>query len=863
MSKKLTMTVLAVAVLGFSVSAGTLPAGYKQLEYVQGSGTAYIDLGTKLTQADTVVAEVELPSEPTVAMIYGSRTSGSSSDCFIWGTDAANPAMMTMNFYNSVEGQGRFAFAYAELCGHRLVSTNCAAFRRVVDLSDGGKAYEKSNNVTYDFTTASDIRLFWASGTVWASATQCFTGKVYSFAIIRDGVPRMKLVPCRNGTGEVGFFDVVNAHKGDAAFYANAATSGSGFITGTVATGVLVEGSPVPYEVGGEPLYGEIEKTEGDAVSLTAPAFVQLTSTERAVCTGWKLYDRAMGDLLDESTDKTRLTCAFTYKSAVRLVWEWDVRRYVVPAAELMPDGYTLIEYVQGSGTAYIELDTKLTQEDMVVAEVELPSEPTVAMIYGSRTSGSSSDCFIWGTDAANPAMMSMNFYNSAEGRFAFAYAGLCGHHLVSTNCAAFRSIVDLNRGGYETDIKMSKSFTTASDIRLFWASGGVWASATQCFTGKVYSFKIIRDGRVRMELVPCKNRASEVGFFDVTNADKGDAVFYGNAATSGDGFIAGPVATGVLVEGSPAPCETDGKPLYGKIEKNEGEAVLLTAPAFVQVSSTERAVCTGWKLYDRATGNLLDESTDGTRLTCAFTYKSAVRLVWQWDVRRYVLPVAEVMPDGYRLIEYVQGSGTAYIDLGTKLTQADTVVVEVELPAQPTVAMIYGSRTSGNSSDCFIWGTDAANPAMMTMNFYNSAEGQGRFSFAYAELCGHHLVSRSCAAFRRIIDLSDGGKVYEKSNYVANDFTTASDIRLFWASGTVWASATQCFTGKVYSFKIIRDGMARMELVPCKNRTGEVGFFDIANADMGDAAFYGNAATSGSGFIAGRSLMGFMLLLK
>ena len=100
-------------------------------------------------------------------------------------------------------------------------------------------------------------------------------------------------------------------------------------------TGVYVRGEPQNY---GDPAklgYGFVEKSVGDSIELTAPEFVEISQTERAYCTGWKLYDRATGDLISESTAETQHSFTQTYKRPVRLDWQWDVRHPItVSAAE-------------------------------------------------------------------------------------------------------------------------------------------------------------------------------------------------------------------------------------------------------------------------------------------------------------------------------------------------------------------------------------------------------------------------------------------------------------------------------------------------------------------------------------------------
>jgi hypothetical protein len=104
----------------------------------------------------------------------------------------------------------------------------------------------------------------------------------------------------------------------------------AGFVTASAvadeSAAVVVAGSPFEYGTP-SPAYGvDAGHSVGDSLRLTAPASIFLNSaeTERALCTGWKLYDRATGVLESQSAAGDDPTvCAFQYAGPVTLVWQW------------------------------------------------------------------------------------------------------------------------------------------------------------------------------------------------------------------------------------------------------------------------------------------------------------------------------------------------------------------------------------------------------------------------------------------------------------------------------------------------------------------------------------------------------------
>ena len=116
---------------------------------------------------------------------------------------------------------------------------------------------------------------------------------------------------------------------------ANASVDHERFVEGNVKakSGVLVSGDPLDYAAGGVPTYGFVEKSVDETVEMSAPEMIEVSDGVRAYCAGWELYDYATGELVDKSTDVTRLKCAFTYEKPVSLVWRWDVRHAISATA--------------------------------------------------------------------------------------------------------------------------------------------------------------------------------------------------------------------------------------------------------------------------------------------------------------------------------------------------------------------------------------------------------------------------------------------------------------------------------------------------------------------------------------------------
>jgi hypothetical protein len=190
-----------------------LPSGYTRLEYIQSSGTQYIDTGFKANQDTRLVCKAISPAVSGSNFLFGGRTSlsankfsfGSSADKYYvgYGNNSTNVATSKITNYSGV------LFIDANKQNWTLVSET------TTETLTGG---------TYtSFTTPVNLVLFACNtnGTfAYGSAT------LYSCQIYDNGTLIRDFVPCKNASGEVGLYDVVNGvfyeNKGSGSFTAGA-----------------------------------------------------------------------------------------------------------------------------------------------------------------------------------------------------------------------------------------------------------------------------------------------------------------------------------------------------------------------------------------------------------------------------------------------------------------------------------------------------------------------------------------------------------------------------------------------------------------------------------------------------------------
>lgn len=183
-------------------------------------------------------------------------------------------------------------------------------------------------------------------------------------------------------------------------------------------------------------------------------------------------------------------------------------------------------------------------------------------------------------------------------------------------------------------------------------------------------------------------------------------------------------------------------------------------------------------------------------------------------------------LPSGYTQLEYIQSSGTQYINTAFKPKSTSRVVMDFEF-IENAVASPFMSRDISNDTNMF---------GVFNIN------GQLRSDFDTTKVS----FSAGLSPLQKLLYDRNKNVCTIGSETITNANGTFSAPRpLFLFASNDSGSAAYFSTGKLYSCAIYDNGTLARDFVPCKNASGAVGLYDLV-----DAKFYGN---SGSGaFTAG-----------
>lgn len=181
-----------------------LPSGYTQVGYIESTGTQYIDTGVKATAENfRIKCRFTITSITDSTVLFG----GGASTDLISAMIRTNP---DLRFY---VGGGSVSAADVTIARGVEYEMDCHANNGTFTVVFNGGTYSGS----YSSTINKDYPLFLFANNVSGTASQFAKARFKMFQIYDNGTLVRDYVPCKNSSGVVGLFDVVNSK-----FYTNA-----------------------------------------------------------------------------------------------------------------------------------------------------------------------------------------------------------------------------------------------------------------------------------------------------------------------------------------------------------------------------------------------------------------------------------------------------------------------------------------------------------------------------------------------------------------------------------------------------------------------------------------------------------------
>lgn len=179
------------------------------------------------------------------------------------------------------------------------------------------------------------------------------------------------------------------------------------------------------------------------------------------------------------------------------------------------------------------------------------------------------------------------------------------------------------------------------------------------------------------------------------------------------------------------------------------------------------------------------------------------------------IIDIVPLLPRGYTQVDYIQSTGTQYINTGHILNSTDIIDITYDYVAD---GFVFGSRTSSTSNYSGITNESTAK--------FNIRMGNKAIYSYNNRLTGTNSIHIESG------NIKINGDVVSTATYGSNFYN--GNCYLFTSNNNGSASTGEYSRNKIRYFKI--DGV--MELIPCyRNSDDEIGMYDILNN-----VFYTNA---------------------
>ena len=337
----------------------SLPSGYKRLEYIQSSGTQYIDTGLSAPTGMRVQCDVELTSlRSGLNMLFGSHD---ASDPYYRNYLAASS---NGSWEIGAYGTGTFGSVTTGRKYNIDVCTISGSLSAKID----GTAYAIGNIAPSTKRSDLNVYLFalnFAGGLLWSSM------KLYGAKIYLDAAgssPARDFIPCKNASGVVGLWDDANSkfytNAGTGVFTAGPEVKGTNktLIDGTaydVKTGkCLISGTTYALKKGRTLIGGtgyDIElPSDADGLTWYLNETVDVTSDMEVSVNFYSNAERYTGIKIMNFMGGRALMYRIASNNGWAMRFEfgrWEAEGYRTLVFDEVPTG-TLLEWLQANGTA-------------------------------------------------------------------------------------------------------------------------------------------------------------------------------------------------------------------------------------------------------------------------------------------------------------------------------------------------------------------------------------------------------------------------------------------------------------------------------------------------------------------------------
>jgi hypothetical protein len=464
------MVVCCAIFFGFANAfSANLPSGYTELEYIESTGTQWIDTGVNI--GENIQTKVK----------FGKTTNSFTKFGYVIGGGGHYQGLVTRtienSYYMSMYNSSQNTVTITMPDDVFEVTFNTPEHKVIINNAD---SFDLVLMSPYEINTT--IGVFNTPG----ASSNIGIGKVYSF-VIKDNSSNSivrNLIPAKNSSGVVGMYDTVGNR-----FYTN---QGTGTFTAGPVVGIRIA-TTTYNNAQFNPVVTDLNTT---------------IATIRDVVTNTINQTKAIADLQAKKQTRPDEQCPAGKKCLLvednNGVPHWYE---IIENIYGLPTGYTPLEYIESTGTQYINTGVDINSGNFSIdtdMQFTALTSPQYYGIYGGGYFGITDSYFAIG------------------GHGTSVTANKTKHNFVLSSSIGDNKVLTLSIDG--TNYTYTRN-VIAGRIALLTVLNG--STTMGLVRAKMYSVKIYQNGTLVRNMVPAKNSSGVIGMYDLVND-----VFYTNSGT-------------------------------------------------------------------------------------------------------------------------------------------------------------------------------------------------------------------------------------------------------------------------------------------------------------------------------------------
>lgn len=188
------------------------------------------------------------------------------------------------------------------------------------------------------------------------------------------------------------------------------------------------------------------------------------------------------------------------------------------------------------------------------------------------------------------------------------------------------------------------------------------------------------------------------------------------------------------------------------------------------------------------------------------------------------VLKGASKLPSGYQQLEYIESTGTQYVDTGVVPNHNTAVMLDIDIVNADNWGPIFGSRDANVTNEFCMF---AHNPTSVYQDGYGNV---AHVNISVSSVLGRQTINKALNNTYINDEL--------KNSFTAATFQGTYPMFLFQINSGGSAVAYK-ISGRIYKAVITKSSTIVRDFIPCKNPSGTVGLYDTVNG-----TYYGNSGT-------------------